>query len=203
MNTILLVLVFFVLCLIIVCVNKIKNNTIENLEERKIEMNPKSIKEYVNQTIENAMAEQEKIALQGSVGPRGERGPAGGTFQQQGSIENIGNNNILLSREQYGITTGEKPLYTPNERWILRSDGKLQSGSGKESCLNEELNMVDCSKSSAWDYNEDLAQLRPRNFLNDSGTPQCLTLSDDNEDIILEDCEGDFSVKSRQGWMFR
>ncbi len=207
-NILLLILIVIVLFLIIRCVNTIKNNTIENLEtQRKLKMNPKSIKKYVNETIRNALAEQQNNAVQGAVGPRGERGEPGGVFLQQGMIQNVKDPNKIISRNNYGVSLKDDSIYTPNERWTLRSDGKLLSRTGDSSCLSidddedNSLIMTDCSKAIPWDYDNSLAQIRPRNPLNNSGKPQCLTLNED--DIELQECKGDFSTMPEQSWMFR
>ena len=109
--------------------------------------NKKKIQAYSNLTssIEKMQTEQNdlttKIKQKQSnveVGPKGEKGDAGGVFIKSGPLRNLWaqKNNVPAFMSRTAGTTQATKLYLqssqfyPEETWTLRSDGQLQSGKG-------------------------------------------------------------------------
>jgi hypothetical protein len=103
------------------------------------------------------------------VGPKGEKGDAGGVFIKSGPLRSIwaNKNNVpaFLSRTA-GTTQGTKlylqsSQFFPEENWTLRSDGQLQSGKG--GCViitkDNEVSIGGCvdregTKKTRWNFDQ-------------------------------------------------
>ena len=109
--------------------------------------NNKKIKAYSNlgqdltelqKSQNNLTSKVNKDKTKIEIGPKGEKGDAGGVFVKSGPLRSIwaNQNNVpaFLSRTA-GTTQGTKlylqsSQFFPEESWTLRSDGQLQSGKG-------------------------------------------------------------------------
>lgn len=209
MNTYLILAIFIVLCIITGCVNNLKNNVIENLEleKRKLKMTPEGIKEYVNDTVTNALAEfSVEQGVQGPPGPRGYAGPAGGVFLNNGRIQNAGNLNLKLSLSDDNSPIIVKDVnITPDQRWVLNSNNKLKAIWLENQCLsldeNDAFETVNCENAKMWRYDDKLLQLRVPDM---KGEDKCLTLGTDNGNQIvnLEKCTSGTGTDTNQSWIF-
>ena len=134
-------------------------------------------------------------------GPRGKQGPPGPPGSKYVSSGFLYNGDLVLDNN---MSLKEKN-YTTNQIWYLLEDGRLVNkyvNNSKSSlntnnlmdtnaggCLNSDLKLVSCNKTSKWDWNN-LGQLKA-----DNG--KCIT--NKNNKVVLGNCGN--STLSSQKWI--
>lgn len=159
-----------------------------------------SVKNFVVKTVLGAIKSNNgsnKQGPPGKIGPKGEKGDSGGTHTARGVLRSIKEPNLFLGRNTNKLVIGTRH-YRPEQLWIHRSDGKIQSVYSTNDCLhaNKDLNLEleSCPIATKWKYLGKTAQIQAEQPVN--GKNKCLTFKykpengkDDQYGLLLEDCD--------------
>lgn len=126
------------------------------------------------------------IELPCNPGPQGERGPAGGEFQEKGPLRNLSmlekvvdTTNILGNSEFYITSFLNDRTYKPEQTWTLNSStgdfaNRIKNQSGN--CITVDnkdfVGISTCDKAVEWEYTSQ-GQLKPKS--NSGKETKCLT----------------------------